>query len=517
MRPVEPVAMFREIVINAEPGEVRLAILEDATLVEFFAEREDERRRVGEIYKGRVSKVLPGMEAAFVDIGLPKAAFLHTSDMLTSMLDFESFDLDDEEAAGRPRRVATPIQDLVQKGQEILVQIVKEPIGTKGAKVSGRISLPGRFLVLMPGMGRVGVSRKIADRSERQRLKKILRELKPKNAGLIGRTVSEGQSKKDLAQDVGFLVDMWQEIEADAGSETAPALVHRDLGMATGLMRDIFTSRVDRVVVDSKDVYKEILRYVKVVAPELKARVKLYTGGGPIFDEYGIEGEIQKSFEQKVWLKKGGYIVIQSTEAMVTVDVNTGRFTGKRSQEDTILQTNLEAAREVARQLRLRDLGGIVVIDFIDMEEESNKRALVDAFRAALAGDRVRVKIHPLSELGLMEMTRQRAREPLLHYFSEDCPACHGSGKTRSLPTVGMRVERALRRVGARTKEKEVQLTVSPDLAVWLFDERGDRLAGLEARYGFVVDIREDPRLLREDFRIVFPRLKRDVTAQFEG
>jgi ribonuclease G len=504
-------------VINAEPGETRLAILEDATLVEFFADRESERRRVGEIHKGRVSKVLPGMEAAFVDVGLPKAAFLHTSDMLTSMLDFESFDLDDDDAPGRPRRASAPIQDLLQKGQEILVQIVKEPMGTKGAKVSGRISLPGRFLVLMPGMGRVGVSRKIADRAERQRLKKILRELRPKNAGLIGRTASEGQSKKDLAQDVHYLVDLWKEIESDAAAETAPALVHRDLGLATGLMRDIFTSRVDRVVVDSKQVYKEILRYVKVVAPELKARVKLYTGVGPVFDEYGIENEIQKSFERRVWLKKGGYIVIQSTEAMVTVDVNTGRFTGKRSQEDTILQTNLEAAREVARQLRLRDLGGIVVIDFIDMEEEANRRALVDAFRSALQSDRARTKIYPLSELGIMEMTRQRVREPLLHYFSEDCAACRGTGKTLSLGAVGMRVERSLRRVGARSKEKEVQVWVHPDLAVWLFDERGRRVAELERGYGLTVDIQEDPRLRRDEYRLIFPRSKRDVTAEFEG
>jgi len=509
--------MFREIVVNAEPGETRLAIIEDASLVEFFAERETERRRVGEIYKGRVNKVLPGMEAAFVDIGLPKAAFLHTSDMLTSMLDFESFDLEDEEASGRPRRAPAPIQDLLQKGQEILVQIVKEPIGTKGAKVSGRVSLPGRFLVLMPGLGRVGVSRKIADRQERLRLKKILRELKPKNAGLIGRTVGEGQSKKDLAQDVGYLVDLWKEIEADAATESAPALIHRDLGLATSLMRDIFTSRVDRVVVDSKDVYKEILRYVKVVAPELKARVKLYTGHGPIFDEYGIESEIQKSFERKVWLKKGGYIVIQATEAMVTIDVNTGRFTGKRSQEDTILQTNLEAAREIARQLRLRDLGGIVVIDFIDMEEEPNRRALMEAFRAALQGDRARTKIYPLSELGVMEMTRQRVREPLIHYFSEDCAACRGTGKTLSLSAVGMWVERSLRRVGARAKEKEVQLWVHPDLAVWLFDERGHRLEAVERRYGLDVDIQEDPRLRRDEFRLYFPRTKRDVTSEFEG
>ncbi|MFH1143550.1 MAG: Rne/Rng family ribonuclease [Candidatus Eisenbacteria bacterium] len=507
--------MFREIVINADPIETRVAVLEDAVLVEFLAEREEDRRRVGEIFKGRVNKVLPGMEAAFIDVGLPKAAFLHVSDTLPAMLDLEGFDLDEVEGERPPARVS--IQELLQKGQDILVQVVKEPIGTKGAKVSGRISLPGRFLVLMPGLGRIGVSRKIADREERARLKTVLKELKPRNAGLICRTASEGQSKRELAQDVRYLVDLWKEVEEEAAKREAPALVHQDLGMATGLIRDIFTSQVDRVVVDSKEVYKEIMRYLRVVAPELKSRVKLYTGEGPVFDEYGIEAEIERSFDRKVWLRKGGYIVIESTEAMVTIDVNTGRFIGKRSQEDTILKTNLEAAKEVARQLRLRDLGGIIVVDFIDMEEEQSRRALMDAFRNAVRGDRARTKICTLSELGLIEMTRQRAREPLLHYFSEGCGACGGTGKTLSLPATAMRVERSLRRVGARTKEKEVQVRVHPDLAVHLFDARGQRLERLERQYGITVDLREDPRLRRDEIRILFPRMNKDVTADFSG
>ncbi|MBP7669596.1 MAG: Rne/Rng family ribonuclease [Candidatus Eisenbacteria bacterium] len=508
--------MFREIVINADPIETRVAVLEDATLVEFLAEREEGRRQVGEIFKGRVNKVLPGMEAAFIDIGLPKAAFLHVSDTLPAMIDFGAFDLDDAEEERPPAR-SVAIQDLLQKGQEILVQVVKEPIGTKGAKVSGRISLPGRFLVLMPGMGRIGVSRKIAEREERARLKTVLKELKPGNAGLICRTASKGQSKRELAQDVRYLTDLWKEIDEEAGKREAPALIHRDLGMATGLIRDIFTSQVDRVVVDSKDVYKEIMRYLRVVAPELKSRVKLYTGAGPIFDEYGIEAEIERSFGRKVWLKKGGYIVIDSTEAMVVIDVNTGRFTGKRSQEDTILKTNLEAAKEIARQLRLRDLGGIIVVDFIDMEEEQSRRALTEAFRNAVKGDRARTKVYPLSELSLLEMTRQRAREPLLHYFSDDCACCGGTGKNLSMPSVAMRVERSLRRVGTRSKEKAVQLRVHPDLAVFLFDARGDRLERLEKQYGLTVDLREDHRLRRDEVRILFPRLGKDVTADFSG
>ncbi|MCK4303096.1 MAG: Rne/Rng family ribonuclease, partial [Candidatus Eisenbacteria sp.] len=323
--------MFREIVINADPGETRVAILEDAALVEFFVEREEERRRVGDIYKGRVEKVLPGMQAAFLDIGLPKAAFLHTSDMLASILDLEAFDLEEKDSRrNRPRDFA--IEKLLERNQEILVQVTKEPIGTKGPKVSGRISLPGRFLVLMPGLDRIGVSRKIEDREERIRLKRILRELRPRNAGLICRTVGHAQSKKEFAQDVKYLTDLWREIETRASKTEAPAIIHQDMALTASLMRDIFTHRVDRVVVDSKDVYKEVLRYLKVVAPDLKSRVKLFSGEGPIFDEYGIESEIQKSFERKVWLKKGGYIIVESTEAMVTIDVNTGRFTGKRSK-----------------------------------------------------------------------------------------------------------------------------------------------------------------------------------------
>lgn len=506
--------MFREIVVNTDPGETRIAVLEDATLVEFFVEREEERRRVGDIHKGRVSKVLPGMQAAFVDIGLPKAAFLHTSDMLASIMDLDAFDLD-EESRRRPRQRELSIEKLLKRDQEILVQVIKEPIGTKGPKVSGRLSLPGRFLVLMPGLDRIGVSRKIGNREERMRLKRILRELKPRNAGLICRTVGEGKSKKEFAQDVKYLVDLWKEIETRAGRTTAPAIAHRDMGLTASLMRDVFTSRVDRVVVDSKDVYKEVLRYLKIVAPELKPRVKLFAGEGPVFDEYGIEAEIQKSFERKVWMKKGGYIVIDSTEAMVTIDVNTGRFTGKKSQEETILKTNLEAAKEAARQLRLRDLGGIVVIDFIDMEDESHKRALIDAFRAALQSDGARTRVHPVSDLGLVEMTRQRVREPLVNYFSVECPSCQGTGKISSLQTAAMRVERGLQRVGAHAKEKQVRVIVHPDLATYLFDHRGHRMERLEKQYGFRIDFREDPRLRCDQMRIYFPRIKKDVTADF--
>ncbi len=510
--------MFREIVINADPNETRIAVLEDARLVELFVERADERRLVGDIYKGEVNAVLPGIQAAFVEIGLAKTAFLHVSDLLESMVDFEMFDIDDNEAP-RPssshHREELNIQDHLKKGQEVIVQVIKEPIGTKGPKVSGRLSLPGRFLVLMPGMNHIGVSRKIIDRDERQRLKGYLQELKPNHAGLICRTAAEGRTRKEVEDDVEYLVDLWKQIEEASASVVAPALVHREMEMTTGLIRDVFNDEVDRLVIDDKDSYQRIVTYLKSYAPELKSRIKLYRGDGPIFDEYGIESEIEKSLERKVWLKKGGYLVIDQTEAMVAIDVNTGRFTGKKNQEETILKTNLEAAEEVARQLRLRDLGGIVVVDFIDMESESSKKQLAELLRSALRRDRARTKVHAVSELGLIEMTRQRERESLFHYFSENCATCGGTGKVLSMNSVSMKVDRFLLRVGARSKEKQVMLRVHPDVATHLFDSRSARLEELEKRHGFRIDIREDPRMRRDDIRIFFPRLQKDVTEEF--
>jgi ribonuclease G len=510
--------MFREIVINADPHETRIAVLEDAELVELLLERPEERRLVGDIFKGRVSAVLPGIQAAFVDIGQPKSAFLHMSDMLESILDFEMFDIDEGHQPPPTRaREEMKIEDYLQKGQEVLVQIIKEPIGTKGPKVSGRISLPGRYLVLMPGLDHAGVSRKIADRDERQRLRRILQALKPKGAGIICRTVGEGKGEKEFSQDVTYLLDLWAQIDQTAQTLSAPALVHREMELMTGLIRDLFTDEIDRVVIDSEDAYRQTLAYLSAFSPDLKNRVKLFKGDGPIFDEYGIEAEIVKTLERKVWLKKGGYIVIDHSEALVAIDVNTGRFTGKRSPEETILKTNLEAAKEIARQLRLRDMGGIVVVDFIDMEQETSKRQVVDTLRQALRTDRARTKVYPVSELGLVEMTRQRERPSLLHYYSDDCACCAGSGKVLSLPSLAMKIERYLRRIGAHSKEKNVQLRVHPELATFLYDERTERLAALENHLGLRVDLRDDPRLRRDDVRIVFPRTRKDVTSEFQG
>ena len=509
----------REILINSDPHETRIAIVEDKSLAELLVERADRRRRVGDIYKARVSAVLPGIQAAFVDVGLHKTAFLHVSDLVAPPDTYEEIDensFDEDERREREARVRHKIEEYLEKGQEILVQITKEPIGTKGPRVSGQISLPGRYLVMMPSSDHVGISRRIEDRAERARLRTIISELKPAGAGLIVRTAGEGKSKKHFASDVRFLTQLWKKIESKAERMRAPALLHRDMELVAGLIRDIFTEDVHKLVIDSKREHRLILSYVKAFAPELGQRVKLYTGKTPIFDHYGLEAEIEKAIDRKIWLKKGGYITIDQTEALVAIDVNTGRYVGRKDQEETALKTNLEAAREVARQLRLRDMGGIIVIDFIDMEQEKNKKAVLDELRGCLKKDRARTKTYQVSDLGLVEMTRQRERPSLLHYFSEECPDCGGVGRVLSLESMSMKIERVLKRAAAELGEKELQLRVSPDVAVYLLEEKGSRLERLERRLGVQIDIVDDPSLRREDFRVILRRGKKDVTAQFE-
>ncbi|UCF79311.1 MAG: Rne/Rng family ribonuclease [Candidatus Eiseniibacteriota bacterium] len=511
--------MKREILINSDPHETRIAILENKALAELLVERSDRRRRVGDIYKGRVNAVLPGMQAAFVDIGLPKTAFLHVSDLVESLVDYDDMDdapFDEDEDVEREFKQTVKIEDHLEKGQEILVQMTKEAIGTKGPRVSAQVSLPGRYLVLMPGADHVGISRRIDERGERQRLKKLIKSLKPAKAGLIVRTAGEGKSKRHFNSDVRFLTKLWRRIESKASKARAPVLLHRDMELVAGLIRDIFTEDVHRIVIDSKRNHRQILSYVKSFSPELKDRVKLYTGKTPIFDYYGLEAEIEKAMNRKIWLKKGGYITVDQTEALVAIDVNTGRYVGRKNQEETALKTNLEAAREIARQLRLRDVGGIIVVDFIDMEEESNRKAVIDEFRARLRKDRARTKAFQISELGLVEMTRQRERPSLLHYFSEECPTCGGVGRVLSLESMSMRMERVLKRASVELGEKKLQLRVSPAVAVFLLEKRGPRLEQLEKRLGIEVDVVDDPSLGREDFKLILRRGHRDVTSQFD-
>jgi ribonuclease G len=508
----------QKIIINADSYETRIAILEDEELAELFVERIEQRRHVGDIYKGRVNAVLPGMQAAFVDLGLPKTGFLHASDLAESLTDLEDIsDLDESGDKGRRRRAPVPkIEDSLKKGQEVLVQITKESIGTKGPRVTAQVSLPGRFCVLMPGVEHVGVSRRIEDRAERQRIKAIISDLKPKGVGLIARTAGEGKGDPDFAADIKHLHKLWQKVERKAASVRAPAVVHRELEMTASLIRDLFTDDVEEVFIDDKDSFAEIQAYLKAVSPELRDRVILYKGREPIFDAFAIEPQIEKTFERKVWLKKGGYICIDHAEALVAVDVNTGRFTGKKNQEETIFRTNMEAAKEVPRQLRLRDIGGIIVVDFIDMEIEANKRAVLDEIRKELRKDRARTKAFAVSDLGLIEMTRQRERSSLLHYYTEDCPHCDGLGKVPSPETMLVKLERAMRRVAAMGSEKRVTVRVAPEVALFFVEQEGRRFGELEKRFKLKVDLKDDPQLKRGQMR-VFTEKKHELTKQVVG
>jgi ribonuclease G len=506
------------IIINADSYETRIAILEDDELAELLVERADQRRHVGDIYKARVNAVLPGMQAAFVDMGLPKTGFLHASDLAESLSGLDDIsDLDDNGDRGRRRRAPVPkIEDHLSKGQEILVQITKESIGTKGPRVTQQVSLPGRYCVLMPGLDHVGVSRRIEDRAERQRIKAIIDDVRPKGVGLIARTAGETKGDPEFAADVKHLTKLWQKIDRKAASVRAPALVHRELEMTASLIRDLFTDEVDEVIIDDKDSFAEIQAFLKAVSPELRDRVKLYKGAEPIFDFHKIEQQIEKTFERKVWLKKGGYICIDHAEALVAIDVNTGRFTGKKNQEETIFRTNLEAAKEIPRQLRLRDIGGIIVIDFIDMEIESNKRAVLEELRQELRKDRARTKAFAVSELGLVEMTRQRERSSLLHYYTEDCLQCGGLGKVPSLETMLVKLERVMRRVAALGGERRIVLRVAPEVALFFVEQEARRFAELEKRFKLQVDLKDDPQLKRGDMK-VFTTKKQELTKQVVG
>jgi ribonuclease G len=513
---------MREIIINADPDETRIAILEDGALVELLLERTEKKRRVGDIYKGKVTAVLPGMQAAFVDIGEPKTAFLHVSDLAQAWEDLDDgVDFDGGERGdgghGRGSHRQLKIEDCLKKGEEILLQVTKEPIGTKGPRATTQISLPGRFLVLMPGVDHVGVSRRIPERDERTRLKKLASEVKPEGAGLIVRTVGEGQGKRQFASDVKYLWGLWKRIQRRAGRGKAPALLHKDMELATGLIRDLFREDVQELVIDSKKVHKEIMGYLRSVSPELCHRVKLFKGDTSIFEAYGIEKEIESTTERRIQLRHGGYIVIDHTEALVAIDVNSGRYVGKKDHEETILKTNLEAAKEIARQLRLRDIGGIIVIDFIDMEREANKRAVLDTLKDCLRRDRSRTKTFQVSDLGLVEMTRQRVRPSLLHYYTDDCPACGGSGKVLTLQSVGFKAERMIRKAAVAAGEKRLVMRVHPDAAAYIIEHNGKRLELLEKQYKLDLDIRDDPRLKRDAVELLSGRNGRDLTGDLDS
>ena len=505
----------KEIIINFTPREVRIAIREDGELVEFLIEREDSRRTVGGIYLGRVNAVIPGIQAAFVDIGQEKAAFLHVSDVATGSLDPELLeDAEFEMPNGRKRGEYPPIENLLKKGQEILVQVRKEAIGTKGPRVSSQLSLPGRYAVLMPNLDHIGVSKQIDSRRERQRLRAIVRKNRPKGIAVIVRTAGNGVGEEPLRDDILALEKRWHGIEKKIERAKPPTLIHEDVDITVFALRDLFTTGVDQIVIDNREEHERLRKYLASFAPDLASRVKLYTDKKPIFDHYDIEDEIEKTLERKIWLRKGGYIVIEHTEALVTIDVNTGRFTGRKNQEETILETNLIAAREIARQLRLRDIGGIIVVDFIDMEREENRKKVFNEFRSAMRKDRSRARVSQISDLGLIEVSRKRVRSSLLHYYSDECPYCTGSGKILSLQSMAMKIEHWIRRIGSVKRVGGVQFRVNPVLGIFLREEREENIRELSQRYRTEIVIVDDPRLHREAFEIYTLDGRRDLKAE---
>jgi len=517
--------MKRELLINAAPRETRVAILEDDELVELLVDRPEARRMVGDIYLGRVEAVLPGIQAAFVDIGTEKSAFLHSSDLVFPEDDVDrDDDADDteddsrdekDEARGR-RSKAPPIQDLLKRGQDIVVQVSKEPISTKGPRVTAQISLAGRFIVYMPFASRVGVSRKIGDRAERQRLREQMQKLLPEDSGgIIVRTVGEDVTEETFEREMSTLMNQWKRIKRKTHFVRAPSLIHRETSLTRGLMRDVFSTKVEQVTVDSRQVFNEIVEYLKAIAPELIDRVKLYEDVVPLFDKANIEHEIRDLFKRRCDLPSGGYLIIEPTEALVSIDVNSGRYTGKRDPEKTILKTNLEAAREVARQLRLRDIGGIIVCDYIDMETKANRDRVLQELRTHLGRDRARTKAFAVSDLGLVEMTRQRVRQSHLQNMTEPCPTCHGTGRVFTAETIVRRVERSVRRMGVEGKRDHLIVKLHPEVAMYVLENEKDLLKKLEKLAGFALELRDDPLLRPDEFKLVVKSAGRDVTQQY--
>lgn len=504
--------MKREILISATPQETRVAILEDSILVELMVDQAETERLVGDIYLGQVQAVLPGIQAAFVDIGTEKAAFLHVSDVAR---DDEDEDDDGPETDKRNRRYP-PIQDLIQKGERVMVQATKEPIGTKGPRVTTHISLPGRFLVFMPGSTHVGVSRKIETREERSRLRAIARDVIPKDGvGVIIRTAGEELTREVFEREYNTLNETWEKVQRRSKSVKPPTLIHREAELTSGIIRDVFTEKVDALIIDSKEVHGEVRTYLGGVDPELLDRVHLYTDPVPLFDKYGIEDAIREAFQRRVDLPSGGYIIIEPTEALVSIDVNTGRYTGKKDPEKTILKTNVDAAKEVARQLRLRDVGGIIVCDFIDMESKGNQDRVLQELRTHLNRDRARTRAFQVSELGLVEMTRQRVRPSLFHSLTEPCEHCGGSGRVFRPDAVLRRVERAARRISVQQAEHEITVRVHPEVALYILEREPDFIRRMEKSLRLDVDVRDDPLMRQDEFRLLAGPAESDVTGKY--
>jgi ribonuclease G len=535
--------MNKEMIVSSSDHETRVAILEDDQVVEVFIERERQRGVVGNIYKGRVSKVLPGMQSSFVDIGLERDAFLYVSEVVNTVEEFERLESGDEDlepiaaavttqvqpANGRTERRARErdgssggrsdsrsdrdrpqpkIEDLLKEGQEVLVQVVKEPLGTKGARLTSHVTMPGRFLVFMPTVDHVGVSRKIDSREERARLRGIVREFREQHGftgGVIIRTAAGNRSKEDIVSDLNYFHQVWSEIRHKMEARRPPALLFQEQSLVTKLLRDLLTDDYSAIRIDNEVEHRRVIALIERIMPNLLTRVKLYTKDYPIFEEYGVQAEIDKALRSKVWLKSGGYLVINQTEALVAIDVNTGRYVGKRTGrlEDTIVKTNLEAVKEIVRQLRLRDLGGIIVLDLIDMEEKKNRQKVFQEFEKELRKDRSPSKALQVADFGLVIVTRKRVKQSLERQLTEPCPYCSGSGSIKSSSTICYEILTELQKIGAELNGQGVILRVNPDIARALKEEEKAVLRDLQQALGKPITIKPDTHLHHEQFDVM--------------
>jgi ribonuclease G len=513
--------MTKEMIVSANGHETIVAILEDDLVAEIFVERERQRGVVGNVYKGRVSKVLPGMQSSFIDIGLERDGFLYVADVVDTVEEFEKLEAGDEDEpkgeSGRAdsrslrdrERPQPKIEELLREGQEILVQVVKEPLGTKGARLTSHVTMAGRFLVFMPTVDHVGVSRKIESREERSRLRGIVREFRESQGftgGVIIRTAASGRPREDIVSDLEAFHRIWMEIRQKTESQRAPAVVYREQSLVSKLLRDLLTEEFQAIRIDNPQEYQRVLELVDRIMPNLAPKVKLYQKPYPIFDEYGVQAEIDKALKSKVWLKSGGSIVINQTEALVAIDVNTGRYVGKKSSgrlEDTIVKTNLEAVKEIVRQIRLRDLGGIIVLDLIDMEEKKNRQKIFQAVEQELRKDRSPSKALQVSDFGLIIITRKRVKQSLERVLTEPCPYCSGTGVIKSSSTICYEILSEVRKVGPDLNGHRLLLRVNPDIARALKEEEAAVLEDLKQAIGKDVTIKADVHLHHEQFDVM--------------
>jgi ribonuclease G len=487
-----------KIIINITPEQTRVALLESNTqLSELYIERIKDASLVGNVYKGKIVKILPGMQSAFVDIGLEKAAFLHAADVLSGF-DYSIFGEELEDTVP----INLPIEDLLQEGEEVFVQVSKDSIGSKGARVTSHITLPGRYLVLMPGVEHIGVSRKILAEEERTRLKDLVSELKPKNFGFIIRTASEGCIEDELKKDIDYLMLLWENIQKKKEKIHSPHLLYGDLDLTQRSARDLLSYEIEKLIIDSKNEYDKLVEFVNTYFPKLISKIELYEGTEPIYDAYGIEIEIPKALGKRVWLKSGGYIVIDQTEALTSIDVNTGKFVGKASLEDTIFKTNMEAVKEIAYQIRLRNLGGIIIVDFIDMEKEENRQKLFSVFHEAMIKDRAKCTILEVSELGLIQMTRKRVRESLERVLCEPCTYCDGKGFVKSPATVCYEIFMELRRIALAKKNCKIMITANPQVADLIYDDEREGIEEIERENGFKIIVKADKSFHQEYYEV---------------